>query len=89
MSKRNRKQSEPPTVAVTVPRLGPPVNLRPAGAHTDRRRTKRSADKAALNKAAFDFPLVTWNLSPPSVDNIPALGPSGAVGDGWCKPGGF
>jgi|GEM_PF-1910890 len=65
MSKRNRKQSEPPAVAITVPRLGPPVNLRPAGAHTDRRRTKRSVDKAALNKAAFDVSWVAWDLSPP------------------------
>ena len=39
---------------VEVPRLGPPVNLRPAGAHTDKRRKTRAEEKAALRKAAFD-----------------------------------
>ena len=40
---------------VEVPRLGPPVNLRPAGAHTDKRRKTRAEEKAALRKAAFEF----------------------------------
>jgi hypothetical protein len=40
-----------------VPRLGPPVNLRPAGVHDDARRPTRSEMKAALRKeqAALDF----------------------------------
>jgi hypothetical protein len=38
-----------------VPRLGPPVNLRPAGAHEDKRkRTRAEETKAALREAAFD-----------------------------------
>src|SRR5271165_6326776 len=31
-----------------VPRLGPPVNLRPAGAHKEKRRRTRSAEKRAV-----------------------------------------
>jgi hypothetical protein len=54
--KRKSKQTEPPAVAVPIGRLGPPRNLRPAGAFRDRRHTTRAADKAALNKAAFDIP---------------------------------
>jgi|GEM_PF-6574172 len=53
--KRKRKQTEPSPVAVPIGRLGPPTNLRPGGAFRDRRRIARSADKAALNKAAFAF----------------------------------
>jgi hypothetical protein len=39
-----------------VPRLGPPTNLRPAGAHVDKRRESRQELKAALKKleAAFE-----------------------------------
>jgi hypothetical protein len=38
-----------------VPRLGPPVNLRPAGTHEDKRkRTRAEETKAALREAAFD-----------------------------------
>jgi len=33
-----------------VPRLGPPTNLRPGGAHTDKRRKSRAQEKAALRK---------------------------------------
>jgi len=36
-----------------VPRRGPPSNLRPAGAHADKRRHKRSDVKDAL-RAAID-----------------------------------
>ncbi len=40
-----------------VPRLGPPVNLRPAGAHGDKRRKNRGeALRAALRQeAALDL----------------------------------
>ena len=38
-----------------VPRLGPPVNLRPAGAHDDKRKRTRAEEmKAALQEAAFE-----------------------------------
>ncbi|MBC5824582.1 MAG: hypothetical protein GIX02_07050 [Candidatus Eremiobacteraeota bacterium] len=40
---------------VNVPRLGPPTNLRPAGAHTDKRRKTRAEEKAALRKAVFYY----------------------------------
>lgn len=48
-----QKRTERPE-PVEVPRLGPPVNLRPAGAHKDKRRKPRAEEKAALRKAAFD-----------------------------------
>ena len=49
MPKRSKRL--PP---VEVPRLGPPVNLRPAGAHTDKRRKTRAEETAALRTAAFE-----------------------------------
>ncbi len=74
--KRKRKRIEPPAVAVELGRLGPPTNLRPAGAFRDRRRTTRAAHKAALNKAAFDVPALAVEVIPtPVVDNMPALPP--------------
>ncbi len=48
---------------VDVPRLGPPTNLRPAGAHTDKRRKTRAEEKAALRKAAFDVEVVCYAAS--------------------------
>ncbi len=49
MQKRTKRP-----LPVDVPRLGPPTNLRPAGAHTDKRKRSRAEEKAALRKAAFD-----------------------------------
>jgi|GEM_PF-1412373 len=51
MAKRRKK-------AVLVPRLGPPENLRPAGAHADKRRkTRGETTRAALREeAALDIP---------------------------------
>ncbi|MGP6159653.1 MAG: hypothetical protein ACLPYS_19510 [Vulcanimicrobiaceae bacterium] len=46
-----RREHKPPPL---VPRLGPPENLRPAGAHRDKRHATRAEEKAALRKAAFD-----------------------------------
>jgi len=41
-----------------VPRLGPPSNLRPAGAHKDRRRKPRAAQaKELLEEAALERPV--------------------------------
>ena len=40
-----------------VPRLGPPTNIRPAGAHEDKRREKRATVKAALRRAEAAFEL--------------------------------
>lgn len=48
-----------------VPRLGPPTNLRPAGAHKNKRRKTRAEEKAALRKAAFD--VVGSDIKLPSV----------------------
>jgi hypothetical protein len=47
--KRKRKKS-------VVPRLGPPTNLRPAGAHKDKRKKARTElERAALaDEAAFE-----------------------------------
>lgn len=39
---------------VVVPRLGPPTNLRPGGAHENKKRPNRAHEKAALRRAAFD-----------------------------------
>lgn len=47
-----------------VPRLGPPTNLRPAGAHKDERRKTRAEEKAALRKAAFDVSGESETTSP-------------------------
>lgn len=47
MKKRRRK-------AKLVPRLGPPQNLRPAGAHESKRRYDRKRHKAALERYAED-----------------------------------
>jgi hypothetical protein len=47
MAKRRKRTS------ALVPRLGPPVNLRPAGVHGDRRRKTRSdLEQAALREEA-------------------------------------
>ncbi len=54
MAKRRKQGAKP--AAPLVPPLGPPVNLRPAGPHADKRRLSRSKAKAALLKAAFDTP---------------------------------
>lgn len=45
MAKKKRRR--PPTL---VPRLGPPTNLRPAGAHDDATTYNRRAQKAALRQ---------------------------------------
>ena len=45
--------------AALMPRLGPPTNLRPAGAHESLRRYNRKRTKAALLRDAgsgFDYP---------------------------------
>lgn len=50
MKKRKR-------IALLVPRLGPPINLRPAGAHADAKIYDRAKIKAALraeSKRGFD-----------------------------------
>ena len=47
MAKRRRKPG-----VVLVPRLGPPQNLRPAGAHEARTRYDRKKEKAALQRDA-------------------------------------
>ncbi|MDQ2907948.1 MAG: hypothetical protein M3R44_01190, partial [Candidatus Eremiobacteraeota bacterium] len=52
--KRMQKRRKRP-LPVDVPRLGPPTNLRPAGAHADKRRKSRAEEKAALRQAAFDL----------------------------------
>ena len=62
--KRKNKQTESPAVTVPIGRLGPPTNLRPAGAFRDRRHTTRAAEKAALNKAAFDIPALLGGSYP-------------------------
>lgn len=54
MAKRRKPAATP--AAPLVPPLGPPVNLRPAGPHVDKRRRSRAKEKAALLKAAFDVP---------------------------------
>ena len=68
MAKRTKRL--PP---VEVPRLGPPVNLRPAGAHTDKRRKSRAEEKAALRKAAFEFEAASEASTVPlnSASNVP------------------
>lgn len=43
MKKKRRK-------ATLMPRLGPPVNLRPAGAHESKKRYNRKRSKAALKQ---------------------------------------
>lgn len=44
MARRRRKR------LVLVPRLGPPRNLRPGGAHTPRTVYRRTQEKAALRR---------------------------------------
>jgi hypothetical protein len=46
MAKRRKKKPAVPL----VPRLGPPENLRPAGAHKDKRRRSRAEEKAELQR---------------------------------------
>ena len=53
---KRRKPAIPKPDERIVPRQGPPVNLRPGGAHKDRRRTTRAEMKAALRRAAFERP---------------------------------
>jgi hypothetical protein len=45
-----------PKRKAVVPRLGPPTNLRPAGAHKDKRaKTRTEVERAALSdEAAFE-----------------------------------
>lgn len=53
MAKKRRR-----TRALLMPRLGPPTNLRPAGAHETLKRYNRKRTKAALLREAqsgFDF----------------------------------
>lgn len=45
--KRNRR-------AAATPRLGPPTNLRPAGAHKSRRMESRQRVKARLNRQDWE-----------------------------------
>lgn len=47
MKKKRRK-------AKLVPRLGPPLNLRPAGAHESKKRYNRKRHKAALERYVED-----------------------------------
>ena len=50
MAKRRKR------LAALVPRLGPPVNLRPGGAHGDKRKkTRGELITAALREEAADF----------------------------------
>lgn len=59
MAKRKRRKPN------LVPRLGPPTNLRPAGAHESLRRYNRRRMKAALRREAESgFPF----QSDPDVD---------------------
>jgi hypothetical protein len=46
MAKKKKRKTAP----AIVPRMGPPTNLRPAGAHDDKRRPARAAER----RAAFD-----------------------------------
>ena len=46
MAKKKRRRK----VSVLVPRLGPPTNLRPAGAHESLKRYNRKKLKAALRQ---------------------------------------
>jgi len=48
MAKKKRRKMK------RVPRLGPPVNLRPAGAHETLKRYDRKRQKAALRREAGD-----------------------------------
>jgi hypothetical protein len=51
MAKKKKRKTAP----AIVPRMGPPVNLRPAGAHDDKRRPVRAAERrAALAEEADD-----------------------------------
>jgi hypothetical protein len=57
MAKKQKKQSKPKV----VPRRGPPVNLRPAGVHEDKRRKaltaqdeRESDELSALGQWALD-----------------------------------
>jgi hypothetical protein len=57
-----KKRRKPPII---VPRLGPPTNLRPAGAHDDETSYDRNKEKAALRReiAESGFP-----NSPPATE---------------------
>jgi hypothetical protein len=55
MNKKRRK-------AKLVPRLGPPQNLRPAGAHEPKKRYNRKRQKAALARYDEDGFLVETTL---------------------------
>ncbi len=58
MNKKRRR-------AKLVPRLGPPQNLRPAGAHESKKHYNRKRHKAAL--AQYDEDGFTLTGTPPSV----------------------
>ncbi len=49
-----KKKRKHEIVAIDIGRLGPAENLRPAGAHKDRRRIARSKIKVALKKEPLD-----------------------------------
>ena len=51
MAKKKKRKTAP----AIVPRMGPPTNLRPAGAHDDKRRPTRAAERrAALDEERAD-----------------------------------
>jgi len=50
MTKKSRRHREP----ALVPRLGPATNLRPAGAHDDKKHYDRKKIKAVLRREAED-----------------------------------
>jgi hypothetical protein len=69
----NKKRRKPKL----VPRLGPPENLRPAGAHESKKRYNRKRQKAALVRNDEDgfFCVSHW-----SAGNTPILE------DRYCEP---
>ena len=67
MAKKRRRRR-----VALVPRLGPPQNLRPAGAHETLRRYDRTREKAALRREAESgFPFSGAPFVSPPVPLVP------------------
>lgn len=49
-SRKKKKQTKRSSLVQLIGRLGTPQNLRPAGAHKDRRRVRRQKVKIALQR---------------------------------------
>ena len=62
---RKKRRKKPPQL---VPRLGPPTNLRPAGAHESVKRYNRKKLKAALIQEEDESGFVNSRVTPSCVE---------------------